>query len=114
MRLMVDTSGVTFTVGREVQARTEQQNPNAQRMDRNTGLPMWTVQLVAVDDGGAEVINVTVCATEAPKVTVGTVVTPLNLQAIPWAQNGKNGTAFRASDIRPMNTGSKASQQASS
>lgn len=112
MRLMVDTSGVTFTVGREAQQKTDQNG--VQRVDRNTSVPMWSVQLVAVDEGGAEVINVTVAAPAPPKVNVRDVVTPESLQAIPWAQNGKNGTAFRASDIRVVSAGSKSSSPAAS
>jgi hypothetical protein len=37
---------------------------------------------------------------QPPKVTPGQLVTPVELQAIPWAQNGKNGTAFRASELK--------------
>jgi hypothetical protein len=110
MRLLIDTSRVSFTVGREAQPKTDQNG--IQRVERNTNIPMWSVQLVAMDDGGAEVINVTVTAPVAPKVSIGTVVTPVELQAIPWAQNGKNGTAFRATDIKVM-SGSKTSGAAS-
>ncbi|HWE91230.1 MAG TPA: hypothetical protein VG317_17350 [Pseudonocardiaceae bacterium] len=106
MKLIVDTSGVTFTVGREAEARTDQNG--VQRQDRNTKLPMWSVQLVAVDATGAEVINVTYVSEEKPKVTVGQPVFPVELQAIPWAQNGKNGTAFRATAFKPV-TAAKAS-----
>ena len=59
------------------------------------------VQLVSIDDSGAEVINVTVVAPVTPKLSVGQPVIPVSLQAIPWAQNGKNGTAFRAEEIKP-------------
>lgn len=111
MRLLIDTSKVQFTVSREVQPKTDQNN--MQKMERNTNIPMWSVQLVALDDGGAEVINVTVAAAQPPKVDVGVTVNPVDLQAIPWAQNGKNGTAFRASDIKLL-TASKSSAAASS
>lgn len=110
MRLVIDTSNVTFTVGREVQPRTDQNG--VQRVERNTNIPMWSVQLVAMDDGGAEVINVTVAAPQPPKVSIGALVTPVELQAIPWAQNGRNGVAFRASDIKAV-TGSKSGSAAS-
>lgn len=108
MRLLIDTSKVTFTVSREAQAKMEQGNNPAQRRDRNTGFPLWTVQLVAMEADGAEVINVTVAGQEPPKVTAGQLVTPVELQAIPWAQNGKNGTAFRAQDLKPVATGKSA------
>jgi hypothetical protein len=102
MRLVIDVSRVSFSVGREVQPRLDQTS-GVQRRDKVTGLPMWTVQLVAMDEGGAEVINVTVVAPEAPKLSVGQPVAPVALEAIPWAQNGKNGTAFRAAELRSAN-----------
>lgn len=111
MRLLIDTTSVQFTVGKEAQPKNDQNG--LQRVERNTSIPMWTVQLVAMDDGGAEVINVTVTAPQPPKVGVGTAVAPVELQAIPWAQNGKNGVAFRASDIRPV-TASKSSAASAS
>lgn len=110
MRLMIDTSQVTFTVGREAQPKTDQNG--VQRVERTTNIPMWSVQLVAMDDGGAEVITVTVAAPQPPKVPTGSLVTPVELQAIPWAQNGRNGVAFRATDIKTV-TGSKSGSGAS-
>jgi hypothetical protein len=35
-------------------------------------------------------------------VTVGQEVALVDLEAIPWATNGKNGVAFRAKSITPM------------
>jgi molecular chaperone DnaK (HSP70) len=101
MRLLIDTSRVSFTVGREAQPKTDQNG--VQRVERNTNIPMWSVQLVAMDDSGAEVITVTVTAPQPPKVATGQPVTPVELQAIPWAQNGRNGVAYRASDLKPAN-----------
>lgn len=107
MRLLIDTSRVSFTVGREPEPKKDQNG--VQRVERNTNVPMWTVQLVAMDDGGAEVINVTVAAAAPPKVSVGQPVTPMELQAIPWAQNGRNGTAYRATDIKVVSAPKSAS-----
>jgi hypothetical protein len=108
MRLMIDISKVSFTVSRDPHAKTEQGKegrPGVQKTDRNTGFPLWTVQLVAMEADGAEVINVTLAGENPPPVTAGQLVTPLGLQAIPWAQNGKNGTAFRATELKPANSG---------
>ncbi|WP_236793884.1 hypothetical protein [Amycolatopsis sp. GM8] len=107
---MIDTSQVTFTVGREAQPKTDQNG--VQRVERSTNIPMWSVQLVAMDNGGAEVISVTVAAPQPPKVPIGTPVTPVELQAIPWAQNGRNGVAFRATDIKAV-SGSKSGSSTS-
>jgi hypothetical protein len=112
MRLMIDTSQVTFTVGREAQPKTDQNG--VQRVERNTNIPMWSVQLVAMDNGGAEVITVTVAASQPPKVSIGSLVTPSELQAIPWAQNGRNGVAFRATDIKTVPTSKSGSNTSGS
>ncbi|QGK68975.1 hypothetical protein GIY23_04975 [Allosaccharopolyspora coralli] len=102
MRLLIDVSQVSFTVSREAEPKNDQNG--VQRMDRNTKEPLFAVQLVAVDEGGAEVINVTVAGAVPPKVAKGQPVSPAELQAIPWAQNGRNGTAYRAKSITPVST----------
>jgi len=108
MRLMIDTSRVQFMVGNEVKPKSDQNG--VQRVERNTNVPLWTVQLVAIEEGvGSEVINVTVASESAPKVSTGGFVTPVDLQAIPWAQNGKNGIAYRATDIKQVHASGKAS-----
>lgn len=108
MQLIIDTSRVTFTVGRQVQPRNDQNG--VQRVDRESRVPMWTVQLVAVDAQGAEVINVTYVGSTPPKLTPGQPVVPVELQAIPWAQNGKNGTAFRASEFKAVSAASSSAK----
>jgi hypothetical protein len=106
MRLLVDTSKTSFTVTREV---TEKQDQNGrQKVDRKTQEPLWTVQVMALDETGGEVINVTLAGQQAPKVNVGAQVTLNELEAIPWATNGKNGTAYRATSITAHKTASAA------
>lgn len=96
MRLLVDTSKVSFTVSRGVEEKRDQDG--RQRTDRRTQEPLWTVQLFALDDAGGEVIMVTV-AGQAPKVSVGQQVMPVELEAIPWVQGTRNGTAFRVKGL---------------
>ena len=106
MRLLIDTSKVSFTVSRDPQAKMDQSGGNpGQKRDRNTGFPLWTVQLVAMEAEGAEVINVVIAGEQPPKVTAGQLVTPVELQAIPWAQNGKNGVAYRAVEFKVVPAG---------
>ena len=57
MRLVVDTSRVQFTVSKSTEAKKDQDGK--QRADRRTGELLYTVQLVAFDETGAEVITVT-------------------------------------------------------
>lgn len=112
MRLLIDTTNVTFTVGREATPKTDQNG--VQKAERNTNIPMWSVQLVAMDDGGAEVINVTVAAPTPPTVAHGATVHPVELQAIPWAQNGRNGVAYRAIEFKQAATSGKSTSAQSS
>ena len=60
---------------------------------------MWSTQVFVQDDEGGEVITVTT-AGERPDVAVGQIVTLVNLEALPWATNGRNGVAFRAESIK--------------
>ena len=104
MKLFVDTSKTSFTVTRGVEEKTDMETKR-QKVNRNTGEPLWTVQVMALDASGGDVINVTLAGIP-PKVTVGQSVTPVELEAIPWAQAGRNGVAFRASALTPV-TGAK-------
>jgi hypothetical protein len=52
-----------------------------------------------LDETGGEVITITT-AGEKPAVTVGQLVVPVSLEAIPWATNGRNGVAFRATELK--------------
>jgi hypothetical protein len=96
MRLLLDTSKVSFTVTRAAEEKTDQNG--AQKIDRTTKQPLWVVQVMALDETGGEMLTVTVAGVP-PKVSVGQTVVPAELEAIPWATNGRNGTAFRASSI---------------
>jgi hypothetical protein len=98
MRLLLDTSKVSFTVTKAAEEKTDQNG--VQRIDRTTKQPLWVVQVMALDDKGGEMLTITVAGIP-PKVTVGQLVVPAELEAIPWATNGRNGTAFRASSINP-------------
>jgi hypothetical protein len=65
---------------------------------------MGTTQVLAQDGENGEVLQVSVAGTK-PSVTVGQLVRPLGLEAIPWNNNGKHGVAFRATEIKPSGSG---------
>lgn len=98
MRLFINTQDVTFFCTRPAEQRTDR-DTGVVRMDRETGLPLWQVQLAALDTTGGEVIAVTV-AGEPAKVTVGSPVAIDGLVAIPWTQGERSGVAYRAAAIR--------------
>jgi hypothetical protein len=60
---------------------------------------------MALDETGGEVINVTLAGNAMPKVNVGAVVAPVELEAMPWATNGRNGVAYRAKTLNPQAAG---------
>ena len=101
MKLNIDVNGVQFFCTRAAEARTDR-DTGAPRMDRETGQPLWQVQVAALDATGGEVLAITVVG--EPSVAVGQPVTIEGLVAIPWSQGDRSGVAYRASSIRPSGT----------
>jgi hypothetical protein len=107
MKLILDTSKVSFTVTRGVEPKVDRNN-GRQMTDRNTGQELYTVQLMALDENGAEVILVTV-AGDVRAVTQGTPVSVVELEAIPWnTERGEKRMAYRARSVTPINAGKPA------
>jgi hypothetical protein len=104
MRLVIDTTGMTFTVGSDFEPVVDFDTKQPKR-DRDTGLPLSQVQLICFypDPAGrprSEII--TVKLVDPTPVPAGTPVRVTELVANPWANNGRNGVAFRASAIEPL------------
>ena len=97
MRHVLDTSKVTFTVTKAAEPKTEF-GSGQQKMNRASKLPEWVVEVLAMDAERGEVIRVTVTG-DQPKVSQGQPVRFEELEAIPWANNGRNGVAYRAAAI---------------
>lgn len=98
MRLKLDTSATRFSVTRAAEPRLNFET-GSPKTDPATGLPLYAVQVLALDDTGGEVLTVTV--TGDPKLTVTQPVSVSGLVAIPWSQGDRNGVAFRADAITP-------------
>jgi hypothetical protein len=99
MRLLLDTSAVSFQVTRAAEARKDF-GKDVQKVDRDTGRPQWVVEVLAQDADRGEVIRVTVTG-DQPKVNPGQTVRFEALEAIAWNNNGKAGVAYRAAAIHP-------------
>jgi hypothetical protein len=99
MRLVLDTAKVTFTVTKAAEPKTEF-GSGQQKMNRASKLPEWVVEVLAMDSDRGEVIRVTVTG-DQPKVSQGQQIRLEELEAIPWANNGRNGVAYRAAAIQP-------------
>lgn len=101
MRLTIDTSGVSCQVTKNSEQKLDQ---NGKQKNDREGRPMWTTQVMALDETGGEVLNITVAGVQ-PQVTVGQIVKPVGLEAIPWMNNGKHGVAYRAVELKPVTGG---------
>lgn len=102
MRLPIDTSRLQFLVvaPAEQLRQFEEDKPReawAPRTDTN-GEVLWGVQLVALGDGQADIIRVSVPG--EPKVGQGEMVRVEGMTAQAWEMNGRSGMAFRATAIR--------------
>lgn len=98
MKLYVDTAGKQMTVSKDPEPKVDQNGH--QRSEKGTGRLLWSTQVFVLDETGGEVITITT-AGEKPSVKVGELVTVEQLEAIPWATNGRNGVAFRATALKP-------------
>ncbi|MEQ7006436.1 hypothetical protein ABN028_09545 [Actinopolymorpha sp. B17G11] len=99
MKLFIDKSRATFTVTKATEPKTDADG--RQRADKRTGELLFVVQVMALDETGGEMLTITV-AGQPPKVNVGQIIDPVELEAIPWAQNGRNGVAYRAKDLKSV------------
>ena len=107
MKLYVDTTGKQVTVSLDPVAKLDQNG--AQKSEKGTGRLMWATQVFVLDENGGEVITITT-AGEKPSVKVGQPVTVSQLEAIPWAANGRNGVAFRAAELRSVSAATSAAK----
>ena len=98
MKLKLNTTGKQISATKDPVERLDQNG--RQRSDKETGRLMWSTQVFVLDEDGGEVIIIHT-AGEKPDVKVGQIVTVSDLEALPWATNGRNGTSFRASAIKP-------------
>jgi hypothetical protein len=104
-RLMLDTTNVIYELSQPTEPKLDQNN--TQKIDRETGQPMWTAVLYGRGTAGSKpwsaVFNVSVVSAEKPSATVCQQVVPTDLEAMPWTseRDGKTrtGLAFRASGL---------------
>ena len=104
MRLLLDTTGMTFTIGSDFEPVTDFET-KAPKADRATGQPLAQVQLIVFyqDGQGRPRSEILTVKTPDPKpVPAGTPVRVRELVANPWANNGRNGVAYRAAAIEPI------------
>ncbi|MGA2928988.1 MAG: hypothetical protein ABSG43_23975 [Solirubrobacteraceae bacterium] len=101
----IDTSRLQFLVvaPAEQLRKFEEGKPRefwGPRTDVN-GEILWRVQLVALGDGEADIIRVSIAG--EPKLTQGEMVRVEGMTAQAWEMDGRSGMTFRANAIRPVN-----------
>lgn len=96
MKLLLDTRDVTFTCTRAPMQRVTFETGQP-KIDKATGLPLWVVQVMALDQSGGDIISVAVPG--EPKVSLGCPVSITGLVAVPWSQESRSGVAYRADSI---------------
>lgn len=99
MKLPIDVSGMTFLSASAPEPVVDFESKRA-RVDEN-GQPLFSVQIVALVDGGAEVLAVKV-AGEPVKVGQGVPVKLVGLVATPWSMGDRSGVSFKAERIEPV------------
>ena len=98
MRLRIDTTAMSFMAA-GIPAVAKNFETGAPREDKD-GKPVYVVQLVAMDDEGAEVIPTKVSG-EPKGISQGTPVKVTGLIATPYTIGERSGVPFRADSIVP-------------
>jgi hypothetical protein len=106
MKLPIDTNGITFIAAGAPEAALDFETKAAKVDD--SGQPIFAVQVVALANGGAEVISVKV-AGEPKGVSQGSALKLVGLTAQPWAMGDRSGVAFRTASIDPGGAGRQTS-----
>ena len=112
-RHMLDNTNVLYEVSDEAEPKLDLNK--TQRIDRESGLPMWTVALYARGRAAGKkwsaVMNVTVCSAEKPDAAEGEQVIPIELEAMFWARERKDrgetkfdyGTTYKCAGLALVN-----------
>ncbi len=91
MKLPINTAGINFIAAGSAEVVVDFETKAAKLDDG--GQPIYALQVVALSEGGAEVISVKV--TGEPKgITQGTSLKLLGLTAQPWAMGDRSGVSF--------------------
>jgi hypothetical protein len=98
MRLPIDTSAIVFSVALPPEPAKDW-DTKEQRTDHD-GQPLYSVQLVALGQGSAQILPVKFAGTP-DGLTQGMPVKVTGLFATPWSMGERAGVSFRAERIDP-------------
>lgn len=107
MKLYLDVTQQQFMVTCNPAPKIGDRKTGAQKVEQASGLPMWTTELTVLSPSGASVIQVSTVGQVPPAVSVGEMVVPDSLEALPWSNKDRDGemrmgVAFRAKELRPV------------
>lgn len=102
MRLPIDTTGVIFLCALAPEPVIDFETKR-QKGDAN-GEPLYSVQLVLLADGGAEVITCKIVGTPATGLVSGAPVNVVGLVATTWSMGDRSGVSFKAGSVTPVTT----------
>ncbi|KOG73472.1 hypothetical protein ADK77_09165 [Streptomyces antibioticus] len=100
-QIPVETSGATVMVAQPPQKKVANRQTGQLAVDRDSGETLWTVDVVFIMNGSAEVVSVAVPESGiSGELAMGTPVALTGLVARPWENefNGqkRHGISFRA------------------
>jgi hypothetical protein len=109
MRLWLDVSKARYMVTCNPEKKVADLKTGAQKIDAESSLPMWSTELTALTANGAAVIQVTTVSPTIPEVSVGEIVVPEGLEALPWTNKDRDGElrtgiAYRATGLKVLET----------
>src|SRR3954469_8196355 len=102
MRLPIDITGMTFMCAAPARPVTDFETKQ-QKADLSTGELLYNLQVVALDEEGAQIITVRVAGD--PKVGQGAMLKLEGLVAMPWSMGDRSGVAFRANRVVSLDGG---------
>ena len=108
MRLPIDIAGMTFMCAAPARPVTDF-DTKQQKADLATGELLYNLQVVALDEDGAQIITVRVAGD--PKVGQGAMLKLDGLVATPWSMGDRSGVAFRANRVEATGVAGGASRQ---
>lgn len=101
MKLPIDTSGFTFMVALAPEPVLDFESKRQKASE--DGELLWSVQLVALGEGSAQILPVKVAGQPSPAIKQGVPVRVTGLVASPWSMDGgRSGVSFRASKIEAV------------
>ena len=109
MRLPIDTTSLTFMCAAPARPVTDFETKQ-HKADTTTGELLYNLQVVALDDWGAEVIQVKVAGD--PKVGQGAMLKLHGLVATPWSMTDRSGVSFRVDRVEAQGVAPGAQRRA--